>query len=443
MVDQLWLWILGDDTVISCCPLRWNSWLSRGIKPKPGPVTQTSKPAFYIRWIYDTLLQAQAEGIRQQPIAEQSSKRKKREDRDQKLEGNMAKQGTWPEINLNDPLSVPQLVMQHLSRPGRSVIGSAHDLASLITTCCVELLDPHRVDEDFLFFDFFERSIGQANEKVSNYWRDFKNALGKDNHQVMGIVDETELMIEVDDILDELHTLKLILTDQKTVVEDLNRTFKDTAKDGDKAPSVKMRILNSHLVRIEQMEQAAEKVDKSASLSEALYARRSAIDTARQGKTIIVFTVVTILFLPVSFIAAVFAINTNGFPLDSNDKIPFDYLMKHILAIGLGLSVPLIAIAFNVDRITGWLNALRDAKGHLWQRGIGMSAATALFVAILAPIWTSQLSSGIKAAVSILISILAAASVLAYGVYRLFSTSKLAGSVTSSSGGSTRSLLVE
>ncbi|OHE99308.1 ankyrin repeat and protein kinase domain-containing protein [Colletotrichum orchidophilum] len=396
MVDQLWLWILGDDTVISCCPLRWNSWLPRGFKPKPGPVAQTSKQAFYIRWIANALQQTHAEGVRQQPFVEQVSKKKQRDERYRGPKENTAKTGTWPEINLNDPLSVPQLVTQHLSRPGRSAIGSVHDLASLITTCCVELLDPHRVDEDFLFFDFFERSIGQANEKVANYLREFKAALSEGYGAVMDIANETELMIEVDDILDELHTLKLVLTDQKIVVEDLNETFKKTANSGNKAPSVEMRTLENHLVRIEQMEQAAKKVDKSlhrlmdlkqkqASLSEALYARESAIDTARQGKTVIVFTVVTILFLPVSFIAAIFAINTNGFPLDADDKIPFDYLMKNILAIGLGLSIPLIVIAFNVDRIAGWLNALRDTRGNLWQWGIGISAGAAVFLAILGP----------------------------------------------------------
>lgn len=31
-----------------------------------------------------------------------------------------------------------------------------------------------------------------------------------------------------------------------------------------------------------------------------------------------------------SFMAAIFAINTNGFPLDSEDRIPFDYLMKYL-----------------------------------------------------------------------------------------------------------------
>ena len=66
----------------------------------------------------------------------------------------------WPEINQGDPLSVPQRVTRHLLKQGRGVLGSVHDLAGLITTCCVDVFDPHQVPEEFLFFDFFERSVG-------------------------------------------------------------------------------------------------------------------------------------------------------------------------------------------------------------------------------------------------------------------------------------------
>ncbi|KAM0272907.1 hypothetical protein ACHAQH_008511, partial [Verticillium albo-atrum] len=37
--------------------------------------------------------------------------------------------------------------------------------------------------------------------------------------------------------------------------------------------------------------------------------------------------------LPVSFIAAIFAIDTNGFPRDQDDKIPFGYLLTYICKI--------------------------------------------------------------------------------------------------------------
>ena len=105
------------------------------------------------------------------------------------------------------------------------------------------------------------------NDKVANLLRQFKDDLhefkkGLGSHEVMDITEETELMIEVDDILDELHTLKLVLTDQRTVVEDLERTLE---KAGGEPSHVRTRTLDNHLLRIDQMEKAARKADTSVS----------------------------------------------------------------------------------------------------------------------------------------------------------------------------------
>lgn len=70
-------------------------------------------------------------------------------------------------------------------------------------------------------------------------------------------------MIEVDDILDELHTLKLVLMDQKNVVQDMNKTLSRLAKDRTMRSYVNTRTLDYHLARIDQMEDTAKKADKS------------------------------------------------------------------------------------------------------------------------------------------------------------------------------------
>jgi hypothetical protein len=70
--------------------------------------------------------------------------------------------GGWPEQKPADPLNVCQLVTGYLSKQGRDAVSSAHDLASIITTCCVDVFDPRRTPDEFLFFEFFERSIGAA-----------------------------------------------------------------------------------------------------------------------------------------------------------------------------------------------------------------------------------------------------------------------------------------
>lgn len=68
----------------------------------------------------------------------------------------------WPEMKTNDPLNIAQRVTKLLSRKGRPAVGSVHGLASIITTCYVDVFDPHQAPDDYLFFDFFERSIGKA-----------------------------------------------------------------------------------------------------------------------------------------------------------------------------------------------------------------------------------------------------------------------------------------
>lgn len=170
---------------------------------------------------------------------------------------------------------------------------------------------------------------------MASYLREFKEMVSElrdntDEPEVLSITDETELMIEVEDILDELHTLKMVLRDQERVIGDMNNILHDVSENASKPPRVGTRILETHLLRIERMEEAAKKADtsvsiastptlklvtyltagqnsklhrlmdlkqKQASLAEAWFARASAKDTAKQGKTVIVFTVVTILFV--------------------------------------------------------------------------------------------------------------------------------------------------
>ncbi len=80
---------------------------------------------------------------------------------------------------------------------------------------------------------------------------------------VLDIMDETELMIEVEDILDELHILKKVLNDQGGVVVDLNKALEGFAPRGQKPAQVGMRTLKNHLWHIKRMVEAANKADIS------------------------------------------------------------------------------------------------------------------------------------------------------------------------------------
>ena len=176
---------------------------------------------------------------------------------------------------------------------------------------------------------------------------------------------ETKLLGEIEDIRDELGILRLVLEDQKGVAKDLEAILgrsrspddDENASAGDKYYTLENnRVLKTHLARIERMEiltgrsiQSVRITDDSsdtainglqirsllklklqhASLSEAHsarrqaeytshqthvatsynkkvaeqldMARRQAEETARQGNVILLFTVVTVVF--VSFLA--------------------------------------------------------------------------------------------------------------------------------------------
>jgi hypothetical protein len=113
------------------------------------------------------------------------------------------------------------------------------------------------------------------NDKVSSYLRNFKEALaelrgGLTEHEVMDITEETELMIEVEDILDELHSLKTVLKDQKIVIADLNAALHEA---GGSWPStdIEMKTLENHLQHIERMEETAQKADTSVSITDMCF----------------------------------------------------------------------------------------------------------------------------------------------------------------------------
>lgn len=103
---------------------------------------------------------------------------------------------------------------------------------------------------------------------MASQLRDFKDTLSKlrvdaVEHVVMDITGETELMIEIEDIQDELHILKMVLKDQESVIEDMNKSLREMAGDNQKSPAVETRVLENHLLRIMRMEEAARKADTS------------------------------------------------------------------------------------------------------------------------------------------------------------------------------------
>lgn len=331
MVDQLWMWILGKNLIVTSFPQRWE-------QPK------------------------------------------------------------------NDPLNVLDGIIEDINSKTREPVRSVYELATIISGRCSGVFDRHRMgDEEYQFLDMFESSIGTATDRETVLFREFNIAsaqasewlkhhrqlnvglggtLSGDNDEdehtqplfvdkLLDIGQETDLLAEAKDIRDELNMIRTVLEYQKQVLADLHDAICEIYLGEHKSQNElkkkfreQQRIVEMHVKDVDRMDKQTERIyhsitdlldlkQKHANAFEARFARDQAAGTARQGKTIMMFTVVTIVFLPLSFIASFFAINVQEFPHEpsGNTNLPLSYVSKYIFGIGFAISIPLVFLALSVDDI--------------------------------------------------------------------------------------------
>ncbi|KAI1862732.1 uncharacterized protein JN550_010069 [Neoarthrinium moseri] len=290
MVDQLWLWILNDNTIITSFPRRWGR----------------NKP---------------------------------------------------------DASGVHKSLRVRL-RKGTEEIRSIHHLAMIIVDQCSRVFfDRTRpLDQRPEVMDLFAEAIGTVTEKTRIAYDHFWRAIAQASHKVPMVINpEGILLKEAQDITEELMIMKRVYSEQLKVMKDFERHLshphgrQPTTSGYTLVPnellfnsadqlvrdlnSVESKISNFEgqgrkesvyeardlvellLARrdeIQDLEEAALRACKQALLSlkqqqASIVDARAALDTAhqtyQQGRTIQAFTIVTIVFLPLSFIAAFFGMN--------------------------------------------------------------------------------------------------------------------------------------
>jgi hypothetical protein len=119
-------------------------------------------------------------------------------------------------------------------------------------------------------------------------------------NRLLDISKETQLLVECKDIEDELATLTTVLEQQHRILKHMDKTLKISKR----RVGPQVSLVEQHLLDIRRMQRQAEGVNSSltqvldlkqkhANAIEARFARDQAEDTARQGQTIMVFTIVT------------------------------------------------------------------------------------------------------------------------------------------------------
>ncbi|KAJ5774183.1 hypothetical protein N7457_009079 [Penicillium paradoxum] len=321
MVDQLWLWVLDEKTIITCFP-------------------------------------------------------------------HTEKNRTRDKEHQDSPLD---RIHEHINQEMRPQIQNVYHLAALITSFCVNSIDECEArtgEGSETLFDMFAGSIGfVANEEV-NLFKSFRNGLGMDDHY-LSLDRDIELLEEIKDIRDELNILERILDDQKDLTQKLFSLVGKTNLEALGTAILKDRVLqyyhqragvglrldkimkmdedakisNDALAHIstEQMNYLLDLKQKHANFIEAKAARNQAEETTDQGRTILVFTIVTIVFAPLSFLCSFFALNISAFPhAGDNVSFPDSWIYWRVYGISAAIFVPLIVCTLGYGRMKNlWSSSLK------------------------------------------------------------------------------------
>ncbi|KAL4910534.1 hypothetical protein BDW74DRAFT_172005 [Aspergillus multicolor] len=172
------------------------------------------------------------------------------------------------------------------------------------------------LDDDFKFLDIFNNSINRvADEEVTRYEQFVDSLKNTSQQNQLPINTEFYLLREIKDILEELRMLRQVFEQQQVVLASLAE--KPSVLPLADLHQVLADESMQYLRRIDMMQKEAERTNASITslmdLRQCHATLSEAQSTGRQGNTIMVFTVVTILFLPALFMASFFALPVSQF----------------------------------------------------------------------------------------------------------------------------------
>ncbi|CEJ61184.1 hypothetical protein PMG11_09722 [Penicillium brasilianum] len=273
---------------------------------------------------------------------------------------------------------------------------TAGDLAALIILHATTVLLDKTLHRDLQVLRIFEESISILTESVTKSFKRFRNrgfvnrpadydrtAEGKnmtgaqrdarDQQTARRNRDDLSVLLELRDIEDELSTILKLLDQQDTVVKSMMKYFDRNGCGIVFLNAAQMRIdeyrtqigemkENSHLAQ-KAVETLLDLKQKQANVDEAKMARWQAEETQNQSRSLMVFTIFTVIFLPLSFFTSLFGINAREW-----SGTPENLSLAQMLEIGAPASFAIIGIAL----LMAFSGSLRQtvAKSHKISRGL-------------------------------------------------------------------------
>ncbi|KAJ5930323.1 hypothetical protein N7466_005816 [Penicillium verhagenii] len=324
VVNQLWIWIIYDGTIITS--------VTKEVEDSDNT---------FLQRVLDNIYQADFETVDQGKSTRQTND-----------------QGQSTQMLQNQILQVILDTAQGMF--------NARDI-KVSANIKVSPLDAYRKaiqrmrDGEINLFSEFQSSLDHKKKDPSppeptEYFGDSRNSKKEDKEDkedkpenpYENIYDETELLKEIKDILDELNILKTLALDQDHV----NSLLKHTRLKGrSQTPAFSLGEFSSE---IESMAQDAQNLQSDINTLLSLKQQKAGIveaqATRRQSDTVMTFTVVTIIFLPASFLTSLFALDISDFPHE-NGSVAYKgwWIFPIIFGVSFLVSAFFVALAFNAN----------------------------------------------------------------------------------------------
>lgn len=240
-------------------------------------------------------------------------------------------------------------------------IKSVNGLVFLIVSKCTGVFHQRNIPADLEFFQFFADAIGTAKNKQFRAFHRFRktsaameadmDGSAEDLDSLFTIDEEITLIAEVKTIINDLHKIDFVIGQQQDVLRSLEKCSKASRSVRDLCETIEHRrnawagMADTANKTYESLRDLMDLKQRQANVWEARIARNQVEVTARHGRSIMLFTIVTIIFLPMSVLATIFGINVKQW--NSGSDLGLGMVFAILFPVSLIIAVLALVLAFN------------------------------------------------------------------------------------------------
>lgn len=243
-----------------------------------------------------------------------------------------------------------------------------YDFAALAVFHAIKALLDRTTDRNLQVFRVFEEYISILTEQQTSSFKHFRNnhrfEKAKDDNAQSHIDNRKDLdaLLELRDIEDELKTIDKLIKEQQSCVSDMITQYCDLnarhgkGMNGSNFLAEAQQFLNDHKEQLDSMLKGAvaaqrafkdllDMKQKQANIVEAHLAREQTEVAADQSRSVMIFTIFTIIFLPLSFFASVFGINSKEWA--GGSYLHLSTIFTYMCSISVAVIIIALLVAFN------------------------------------------------------------------------------------------------